>query len=311
MTELAWDALVRLLEPAARATGPEGLVRLARRTAPGLLRALPGRRASLRAVARDWMGLRLDPTAERELLERALAEECARQAEILLGRPRAVPVEGFGVLEAAHRCGRGVVLVTCHAGPHHRAGLALAARGLRVFELGLAPAAVDRVLERPSGLGRALRRHGARARRQEPVVHLSVGPGTGHASLRRALRALAEGGVVVVPGDGLWARSTLTVPLLAGRARLPTGPARLARRAGSPLVFGALAPAAEGWVLGLGPAREPPASSSEVLDAVRAYGAWLEAQVRAQPALHLWRWATIHRLQARGLQDFFQPDAGL
>jgi len=316
--DAAWDAAVRVAEPLARALGPRGLARAAGLAAPVAARLRRRRCAAIRAVIRGWLGLCLDPAAERALVARAVAEECARQAELFrlgaladdLAR-RPVPVVGLSPRVA----GRGLVVATSHAGPHHLAGLALAAQGRRVLELGLAPADVDRVLARSGGPTSALRRHEQRARAGLPVTHLPLGPTAGRGALRRALQALEEGSSVVLPGDGLYARATLTAPWLAGRARLPTGPARLACLAGVPLACAGLRPVGGGWALHVGPCWEPPAGRALhgaagrafVAEAVHGYAAWLAAEARAHPAPHLWRWAVIHELQARGRADFFWP----
>ena len=208
------------------------------------------------------------------------------------------------------------MLCTSHAGPHHLAGLTLSLRGLPVVEATVNPTLVDMLLPAPGGPGSALRRYEERARERLPVRTIPTGPGAGPKALRKAVRTLGRGSVLVMPGDGLWGESTIEVPLAAGRARLPTGPPRLAWMTGASLVCGCVLPRGEGrWSLHLGPARQPPAArggtkskpAGEWIGAsVAWYAQWLEDQIAAWPELFLWRWATIHRLQYLGVEEFFE-----
>ncbi len=315
------DAAVALATPLARRAGPAGLERLAAWLGPAVALVRRQRRHHLRAALRRWLGLHLPRADERRLLERAVAAELGRQLELLLLADLPQLLQG-GLVELEHperlrqalAHGRGLVLATSHAGPHHLAGLGLSAAGCDVAEVAVAPARVDRLLPDPSPLGSALRRAEQRARQALPVRHLPLHAGPG--SLRQALRWLGRGGALVMPGDGLWGQGNLLAPFFAGRVRMPSGGPRLAWLAGAPLLFGGLHAQGQGrWTLRLGESRLPPdergptrqtAAQDWIRDSVQRYACQLQAQVRRDPALYLWRLGTIHRLQSLGAERFFE-----
>ena len=132
-------------------------------------------------------------------------------------------VDGEDAYRALRARGRGAVLVTAHMGS---------------FEVGLA--ALTRVERRvhvvfkrdASGPFESMR---TRMRRRIGVVEAPVDDGLGTWTALR--EALANADVVVMQGDRAHpGQRTTVVPFLHGHLRVPTGPVRLARLAGTPII---------------------------------------------------------------------------
>jgi len=155
-------------------------------------------------------------------------------------------LEGLEHLGRALRGGRGLVLVTYHGGNWELAGLALARRGFPITTV-----AGEQL--RP-GWSEAVKsfkgRYGIEV----------VSPG---AALRRLYRALEQGRIVVLHLDGNLFTGGLDLPFLGGRATFPVGPARLARRTGSPVAFARCLRRGSWFWVQVGPPRDGPRDGEE------------------------------------------------
>lgn len=237
-----------------------------------LLRARPDRRVHLERLAAR-LG---DPS----LVVAAAEIEALHQAESLIRPWLNVEIEGLDEADPG-----GFVLQLSHLGHHALAGLSLARAGREVLEVVLAPGALDATLPAPSRIGQLSRRlvppsEGVR----RLVISRYLGP---------AVRAAANGAVVVWPGDAAYGRKGLQAHLLGIPWFFPNGSARCAQLAGCPLRVGHMIRVGPGrhrlWV---GPARDVDASGG--VDAVmHSFVADLDRRVRERPELYLWRMATM------------------
>lgn len=132
-------------------------------------------------------------------------------------------VDGLAEYRSARVPGRGAILVTAHLGS---------------FEAGLAALAGEeqhiRVVYRKDAAP-AFEQARSRLRKRLGVIEAPIDDGwTSWLSLRDALR---RNEVVVMQGDrALPGQRSQAVPILHGHVRLPTGPVRLARITGSPII---------------------------------------------------------------------------
>lgn len=130
-------------------------------------------------------------------------------------------VEGRQALDEALAAGRGAILVTAHVGSWETGALYLRAAGCRLHVV--AGVQLNRLLT--GAVRRAKERHGIEV----------IGP---EDSWRKLLRALRAGGVVALLVDGNVYTGGVEVVFFGAAARMPEGPARLARAAGAPVVAG-------------------------------------------------------------------------
>ncbi|MFZ4574750.1 MAG: lysophospholipid acyltransferase family protein [Phycisphaerales bacterium] len=210
---------------------------------PGLVRGVQPLAARLATLASREVRANTRCNAERIFGRRLRADEAARfsrgvigsfcefltdmgscshaSREELLSRVDAVHGEREYLAARAER--RGAVLVTAHMGS---------------FELGLA--ALSRVEPRvhvvfqrdASGAFDAMR---SRVRSRLGVIESPIDDGVG--SWLGLREALVNDGVVVLQGDrAVPGQRSQVVPFLHGHLRIPTGPVRLARITGSPIV---------------------------------------------------------------------------
>jgi KDO2-lipid IV(A) lauroyltransferase len=205
------------------------LGRVLGRTAHGL--AGRARRTALRNVERVFP--ELDPEARRALVRRCYETlgEALGETVALLG-PAPLPTlplapEARAILDRARAEGRGVVFASAHLGPWERVAASLVAAGVPLVALGR-----ESYDPRFSLLYSRLRAaHGVR-------VVWRGGPG----AAARILRTLRAGEVLGVPMDLRSRVPSCDTPFLGHVAPTPIGPARIALRAGAPVVVGTAAP---------------------------------------------------------------------
>ena len=128
--------------------------------------------------------------------------------------------EGMELLYEALSLGRGAVVAAPHVGNWELAGIATARLGHRVH-------VVTGVQFHPAFTG------AARALKDRERILVS----TPEEGFRPLLRTLREGGIVVLLADGDVFVRSLETEFFGRRVALPAGPALLARRARSPLLF--------------------------------------------------------------------------
>lgn len=132
-------------------------------------------------------------------------------------------IRGADHYHAARAEGRGLIVVTAHLGPFESA-----VAQIRVLEPN-----VHVVFQRDADPYFESLRHGQRARLG--VIEAPIDDGL--ATWIRLREALARNEVVLMQGDRTLAgQRGVSVPFLDGHVRIPTGPARLARLAGSPIL---------------------------------------------------------------------------
>jgi lauroyl/myristoyl acyltransferase len=162
---------------------------------------------AFRSYARYWVeALRLPKPGTDEIRRRTTAEGLDNAARYL-------------------NAGRGVIFVVPHLGSYDVAGAWFASYGWRTI-------AVAEELEPP-----ALFDHFCRLRASVGVEVLPVGKGS---TARTLLTALRTGAAVGLVSDRDISGSGLDVDFFGEKTKLPSGPALLALRTGSPIVVGAV-----------------------------------------------------------------------
>ncbi len=252
--------------------------------------ARPGKRRTL--AENLGHAVRLDPSDPRvrAVVRREIVNEAHRSADLLwsIGRPaellERVRIEGREGLHAALAEGQGVIL----AGPHIGGWEVVVPVPATELDVPLAVLATDDWL--------AWAIDGIRRRAGLEVEYVSAGP-------RPLIRRLRRGEVIlmfadIVPDPGV---RTIAVRFLDGVARLPAGPAALARIAGAVIVPLAVLPLDQrAWRIELGdPIRPrpsaggPAAADRDTLQ--RLADAWT-AVIRRDPE---W-WAAVYPLAWEG-----------
>ncbi len=234
-----------------------------------------------RALGVDAHRARRIGAASYAALGRAMMEFAAlgaRRGDALVGGVRFVGIEHF---ERAREAGRGAILVTGHFGNWELLGAAIAAR----FPLDLlvgeqTNASVDR------------RINALRAARGVGIIRRGV-------AARGVLRALAAGRFVAMLVDQDAGRGGVFVPVFGRAASTAPGPARLALRAGAPVIPGFIVPRGDGGHTAFIEAPLPMPEGVEGDAAVRELSARIalrvEHWVRRYPELYFWphrRWKT-------------------
>ncbi|MBX3181411.1 MAG: lysophospholipid acyltransferase family protein [Polyangiaceae bacterium] len=256
---------------------------LAHRLAGGLRR---------RAEAQlELAGLEADAARRAELARacfRHAGESLARS--LLLRRPGDTEVVVDG---ASERCllealaeGRGVVFVSPHLGPFE----CLAARVAELCRAAGAPAPAIVVRE---SYDPALDRHvdAHRERRGLWVIHRGK-PG----ATTRIVRALKQGRAVGFLPDLPGRARRGAVRWFGGEGAIAVGPARIAARAGAPLVLGHLTPRGEAFQLCMRRIEAPESAASQAARAEalsQGLAEALEAAIRQAPAHWLWMAADL------------------
>jgi KDO2-lipid IV(A) lauroyltransferase len=131
-------------------------------------------------------------------------------------------LEGLERLDAAMAAGRGVILLTAHAGNYELGGVLLRARNLKIHTVYKPDrfAAVERLRER--------------MRAQGGVVGIPV-DGVGFSTLP-LVKLLREGALVGMQGDRDFSLNGLPVPFFGREVPFPRGPWELAAMTGAPIV---------------------------------------------------------------------------
>lgn len=184
-------------------------------------------------------------------------------------------IEGEAHLEAARAEGRGVIILTAHAGNYELGGMLLRARGLKVhavykpdrFE------AVERLRENMRALG--------------GVVGIPV-DGVGFSTLP-LVKLLREGALVGMQGDRDFSLNGLPMPFFGREVPFPRGPWELAAMTGAPIVTSFFyADEARRFHARFGApirvAGERGARKASMEAGMRAYVADLEALIRQHPS---------------------------
>lgn len=243
----------------------------------------PRLRRDLLTNARRLLGESSTPRERVRFAKRVIARFFDFIAEVAEVTPterllaRVIATEGQERYFEARRSRRGIVLVTAHLG---------------AFEPGLAAiAAVERrvlVVFRRDGV-RAFDRARASLRRRLGIEEVPVDDGlSAWVRLRDALR---DDAAVLIQGDRVMAgQQGKATPFMGGHIRLPTGPVKLARAAGSVLL--PVFTVREGRC-GLRIILEAPIDTSDPDAALLAYARLLEHHVRRYPdqwlmALPVW-----------------------
>jgi len=250
------------------------------------------RRTALRNVERVLPDL--DPAARRALVRRCyvtLGQALAETVALLGERPLpALPLtqDARDVIDRARAEGRGVVFASAHLGPWERVAASLVASGVPLVALGR-----ESYDPRFSSLYARLRgAHGVR------VVWRG---GAGAAA--RILRTLRAGDVLGIPMDLCSRVPSCDVPFLGHVAPTPIGPARIALRAGAPVVVGTAAPDADGAGLVVTATRieagDLAADEAGARDLTARINAELSRRILALP--HAWVW----------MHDRWNPGTGL
>lgn len=185
-----------------------------------------------------------------------------------------VEVSGTENFRAAREEGRGVVLLTAHAGNFELGGLLLKLWGEKVH-----------AVYKPDRF-EAVERLRERIRSQGGVVGLPVG-GSGFATLP-LVKVLQEGGLVGMQGDRDFSLNGLPVPFFGREAFFPRGPWELAAMTGAPVVTCMFFTDADGHFharffepIRVAQARSERRASIEA--GIRRYAALLEDLVREHP----------------------------
>lgn len=131
-----------------------------------------------------------------------------------------ISMDGLELLDEAMRAGRGAVLLGPHMGDWEMSGLALAERGY------------DLTVVTGVQMNRTLT-GGLRSFKEDRGIDVV----TPQDSYRELFRKLSRGGVVALLLDGDVFDKGIPVRFFGHHALFPTGPVRLARRAGAPLLL--------------------------------------------------------------------------
>ncbi|HEX8969232.1 MAG TPA: lysophospholipid acyltransferase family protein [Chloroflexota bacterium] len=223
---------------------------------------------------RQVLGPHADPREARQVTLAAFANY-ARYMVDLVRLPHLKPrellddvrVEGWEHVEAAFKCGKGVVFATGHIGNWDMAGAAFAARGHPVSAL------VETL--KPERWNKRVQR--TRTAAGVKAIPIENGPREMIAALRKC-----EGLAVLVDRP---LRSEGVAVTFFGRAtRVPGGAATLALRTGSPVVPAALVrdPRGNGYVAHIG-APIIGQKGDDVSDVMQRVMSWLEGIIRCYP----------------------------
>lgn len=120
----------------------------------------------------------------------------------------------------AAQSGKGVIMLSAHFGNPELAGQGLIPNGIRVFALTepLKPARLSRMMDR------------IRSSKGHEFGPVSVG------NVKRVMRTLKQGGVVVLMGDRDIEGPKLRVPFMGEETWMPTGPIEVALRTGATVI---------------------------------------------------------------------------
>ena len=183
-------------------------------------------------------------------------------------------VAGTEHFRASHAAGKGVVLLTAHAGNFELGGLLLKLWDMRIH-----------TVYKPDRF-EAVERLRNQIRSSGGVVGIPVG-GSGFATLP-LVKVLREGGLVGMQGDRDFSMNGLAVPFFGREAFFPRGPWELAAMTGAAVVTCLFHTDEEGRfharffeAIQVNPARSQRMASIEA--GIRTYVAQLEAIVRAHP----------------------------
>jgi KDO2-lipid IV(A) lauroyltransferase len=135
---------------------------------------------------------------------------------------RFASLEGLEHMDAAMAEGKGVILLTAHAGNYELGGLLLKARGLRVHAV-YKPDRFEAVERLREGL-----------RAQGGVVGIPV-DGVGFSTLP-LVKLLREGALVGMQGDRDFSLNGVPIPFFGREVPFPRGPWELAAMTGAPIV---------------------------------------------------------------------------
>jgi lauroyl/myristoyl acyltransferase len=212
----AFPALARAIKPAACAFTPLALPSLRHATARNAHRILgrelspPEQRDFARRVVASFYGFVLDLARASDMTAAALAAQVTH-------------VEGLDDYRRARAARRGTILVTAHLGTFET-GLAALAREERAV----------RVVFKRDGVA-PFERMRARLHATLGIIESPIDDGI---DTWLALRdALLRDEVVVMQGDrAMPGQKSELVPFLHGHLHLPTGPVRLARLTGAPII---------------------------------------------------------------------------
>ena len=131
-------------------------------------------------------------------------------------------LEGIEHLDGALAEGRGVILLTAHAGNYELGGILLRERGLRIH-----------TVYKPDRF-EAVERLRERLRNQSGVVGIPVG-GAGFSTLP-LVSLLRQGALVGMQGDRDFSLNGLSVPFFGREVSFPRGPWELSAMTGAPIV---------------------------------------------------------------------------
>ncbi len=217
------DTLCRL----AASLSPNGRRRLAAALAEADRALSAGRREGLRSnlgLLAAWGHPRARTPAGRASLERSIFRSyhlgVLEYAAAMGAAPGRTRLCGTERLYRALAAGRGAVVTAPHLGGWETAGLVLARLGFRIH-------VVTGGVQYHAAVTGAVR-----GRKEASRIAVST-PADGFLPLLATLRA---GGLVVLLADGDVARRSIPVRFFGAAARLPAGPALLARRARAPIV---------------------------------------------------------------------------
>jgi KDO2-lipid IV(A) lauroyltransferase len=288
----SWTALQRTKNTALWLLASMALA-AARPLAPSVLRAL-GRGLGIavhrlvgraRRTALSNVALALPHLDDRE--RRRLVARCFATLGALLGEtvammrhgavdPLPLAPESVAAFDRARAQGRGVLFVSAHLGPWERVAASLVAAGIPLVTI-----ARESYDPRFSRIYERLREsHGL------DVIWRSR-PG----AAARILRALRGGRVLGVPMDLRSRVPSCDAPFLGHVAPTPVGPARIALRAGCPVLVGTVAPGAGGALeVTATPIHvaDLPADGCGPVELTRRINLELSARILALP--HAWVW---------------------
>lgn len=262
---LRYGAAERCLRLLAGLVGPVGGLR---------------RRVVDEQLAAAWPAL--DPAARRRLRNAVFDHLGRTAAEVFLADPAALAAQvriepGFDALDEALAGGRGAIAVTGHLGNFELGGRILAARYplLDVVKPQRNPG-FEQVLEDMR------RRHGIAT---VPMDH----------ALRPVLAHLRSGGLVSLLVDQDAGSSGLALDFLGRPASTWAGAARIALKAGCPVVPVAIVREERGHVFHIGPALDPPPSTGDVDGDTRAHMQAINDRLGAWVRRHPEQWFWVHR----------------
>lgn len=261
----------------------------------GLGRAAHRLAGRARRTALGNVALALPELDERE--RRALVARCFATLGTLLGEtvammrsgavtPLPLAPDALAAFDRARSEGRGVLFASAHLGPWERVAASLVAAGIPLVTI--ARESYDPRLSRIYDRLRAS--HGV------DVIYRSR-PGAS----ARILRALRGGRVLGVPMDLRSRVPSCDAPFLGHAAPTPVGPARIALRAGCPVLVGTVAPDAHGALqVTVTPidTTDLPTDGHGPLELTRRINLELSTRILALPHAWVWmheRWPTPGR----------------